>query len=301
MSARSFPYTTTNGHIIGIVMKELVRRAIVEIDKYSFAHEVIPKKGLSRKDDFKTTGDNKAQKSYLRSLGECFPDLGIVAEEDDVFVARKHKGQLVYFTVDPLDGTRAYVRGASHGVGTMIALVHGQRIVAAYVGDANTREIYGYRPDSDAVRRISKYEVSRKLRINPRRPLSRQYILLREEPAVHSKIAQRLITNVSKGGAFKGLEVTGGSIGIAIARLWKGEVGAALLQAGVQAPWDWAPVVGISKKLGFRFFYLVKDEIREFEPLLSMKSYRTGHEMLIVHASRAPELARWLRGFKKRP
>jgi hypothetical protein len=51
--------------------------------------------------------------------------------------------------------------------------------------------------------------------------------------------------------------------------------------------------------LGFKFFYLVNDEIHEFEPLLSMKPYRTEHEMLIAHGSRVPEIVQWLRKRKK--
>ena len=69
-------------------------------------------------------------------------------------------GAGTFFTVDPLDGTKAFVRRQSHGVGTMVALVEQGRVVSAYVGDINTQEIYGYRPGSRAVHRITEYETS---------------------------------------------------------------------------------------------------------------------------------------------
>ena len=55
--------------------------------------------------------------------------------------------------------TMAFVRRQSHGVGTM---VEQGRVVSAYVGDINTQEIYGYRPGSRAVHRITEYETSKR-------------------------------------------------------------------------------------------------------------------------------------------
>lgn len=299
MSERSFPYGPLNGHAVGIIMKELVRRAIVAIREERMVHEVMAKVGASKLNDVVTSADKAAQRAYLRSLRECFPYYGLVAEEDNVKILSGSRTELVYFTVDPLDGTAAFVRRQSHGVGTMIALVHDQEVVAAYVGDVMTQEVYGYRPDSDAVHRISEFETSEPLEVDLRRSLADQFVLIREEPSLHSSFAHDLVSSVA-GGAFRGVEVTGGSIGIAMARLWKGEVGAALLRPTVQTPWDLAPIVGISKKLGFRFLYLIDEEFQEFDPLLSMESYRTEHEMLIVHKGVMPELAQWLRNYRAR-
>ena len=53
-------------------------------------------------------------------------------------------GEGSYITVDPLDGTKAFIRRQSHGVGTMVAMVEEGQVVSAYVGDVNTQEIYGF-------------------------------------------------------------------------------------------------------------------------------------------------------------
>ena len=70
-----------NPHIVGIVMKEAVRRAIVAIRSERFIFESQVKQGYSGNlDDMVTSADHKAQQIYVRMLTECFPDWGIVAE-----------------------------------------------------------------------------------------------------------------------------------------------------------------------------------------------------------------------------
>jgi hypothetical protein len=61
----------------------------------------------------------------------------------------------------------------------MVALVEQGRVASAYVGDINTQEIYGYRPGSRSVHRISEYETSERL-AHIVKPISEQYALLRD-------------------------------------------------------------------------------------------------------------------------
>jgi fructose-1,6-bisphosphatase/inositol monophosphatase family enzyme len=234
-----------NGHAVGIVLKELVRRAIKTIRAEREVFEVKQKAGYGGDMiDVFTTADSKAQSIYVRSLNECFPGFGIIAEEGSLSEA--HFDTESYFTIDPLDGTKAFIRRQSHGVGTMVAMVEDQQVVSAYVGDVNTQEIYGYRPGSLDVHRITEFETAERL-LHTKRPLREQNILLRDPPDSYSEVSRQLLP------FFKSYEIESGSIGMSLARLWKREVGAVLLYPGSETPWDLNPIRGISEKLGYLF------------------------------------------------
>src|SRR5262249_24464765 len=181
-----------------------------------------------------------------------------------------------FFTVDPLDGTKAFIRRQSHGVGTMVALVEQGQVVSAYIGDINTHEIYGYRPGSRTVHRISEYEISEQLR-HVDNPIAEQYALLRDPPDAYSPPSRALLRS------FKPYEVEGGSIGIWLARLWKREIGAALMLPGVETPWDTAPIIGISNMLGYRFYRPAATGWTSYEPVVAERNSRRDHDLLVIH------------------
>lgn len=191
-----------NAHAIGFIMKEMVRRAIEAIRNQRFNFEVNTKEGHSgQMDDIFTSADKAAQDIYVKMITEAFPGYGIVAEEDHLHIeADPNIG--MYFTVDPLDGTKAFKRRQSHGIGTMIALVDDGEVLAAYVGDVMTREIYGYRPESNKAHRISEYGFGEVLTINHQLPLKEQHILLRERPEYHSKPTWDMVGPPCDGGLF---------------------------------------------------------------------------------------------------
>lgn len=281
-------YGALNGHAVGIIMKEMVRRVITEIRNQRIAFQIEHKDNPNKAgEDFVTSADRAAQKLYLKTIKECFPGYGIVAEEDNLSVPCTIDGEDMYFTVDPLDGTKAFIRRQSHGIGTMIALVRNGVVIAAAVGDIMTEEIYYFRPDSEQVHRLSEYNVAETLAIYQARPLKSQYLLLREDPQTLSLGARHARK------AFKDIEVTGGSIGISFARLWKREVGGMILAPATETPWDFAPVVGISKKMGFRFFDFTGNQphrhMREVDPPISMNHYRREHETVVIHESSVEE------------
>lgn len=250
-------YVKHNGHSIGIIMKELVRRALVAIQDERYVFEVTNKDGYGGKTmaDVFTTADTKAQAIYLKSLREIFPRYGIIAEEKSLVIKAK-KGVDYYFTIDALDGTRAFIRRQSHGVGTMIALVRKstQEIVAVYIGDVNTGEIYGYRPDSMTIHRISKYSQSEHLTPGDwSKKEGKSIILLRDPLNKHSKRLRGALKR------FDEYQIDGGSIGTWMARLWKREVAAvAIGKSGHETPWDTTPIYGITAKLDYVF--LIPDD-----------------------------------------
>jgi len=268
-----------NGHVVGRILKETVRRATAVIRSERAVFEAHVKEGYGgTMDDVFTSADQKAQEVYLKMFRECFPDCGVIAEEDNLVIPSKLEDE-VYFTVDPLDGTKAFVRRQSHGVGTMVALVRHGIALSAYVGDINTEETYGYRPGSPRVHRITRLDTFEEMAFCS--PFGKNnHILLRDPLSMHSPLSQALITK-----KFGSHLIDGGSIGVWMARLWKREVAAAILSPSWETPWDSSPVIGISKKLGYIFLRPDKKEPgwMAYDPLCMTKKYRREHDTLIVH------------------
>ncbi len=278
------------GPAIGLIFKEMVRRAQVAIQNQRIAFHAEGKMGYSgNMDDVKSSADEAAQRIYVKLVTECFPGMGIIAEEDDLRIDCTLPGGHIYVTIDPLDGTKAFVRKQSHGVGTMIALVNGREVVGSFIGDVNTGEIYYYRPGSDTVHRLID-DVQRETLVPPTyNSLTEVYGMLRD-PAVNLPTAIRaLIDEPRFGGLTKNHTLSDGSIGISMARLWKQEVGLVVLEPGKCTPWDWTPIYGICKKLGYKFLrpvwetgvILHKLQLFDPKPLKEITEYN--HHIVVVH------------------
>ncbi len=278
-----------NGHAAGIIMKEAVRRAIFAIRRHFNDFEVIEKVGLNNRQDFLTSADRAAQTIYERALKECFPGYGIIAEEDKLSLPCEIPGEDLFFTVDPLDGTKAFIRRQSHAIGTMISLVSKGEVIGAYIGDVMTHEIYGFRPGSPNVHRITDYNATVKL-TQPTFPLRDSYVSLRSEPDYFSKKVQCVARGTKFGGAFRSMEVSGGSIGVDVARLWKGEIGAIVLEPFLNTPWDYCPVMGISRRLGFVEMAVQGEKLVEIAPQFLSEGTMREHEVFLVHRTRVEEL-----------
>lgn len=277
-------------------MKEMARRALRAIQQERTKFEITMKENSADgREDFLTSADAAAQKIYIRGFNENFPGYGIIAEEDKLRIpCSLNKSVDVYFTVDPLDGTRAFARRQSHGIGTMVSLVIGDEVVAACVGDVMTDELYYYRPEGKRVHRVGKNEVVESLTINPQKTLREQYVLLRDDPRNYSGYTQDITLPKQ---CFKNTEGGSGSIGIFMARLWKSECGAAILNPSVETPWDLCPILGISAKLGFVYIEL-NGEKRAYS-LMDMtpkkETVKRRHEILIIHESRLNEFKEFMK------
>lgn len=278
-----------NGHMVGIVLRDLVRRALLIGRKHRGIFEAIGKESYGGdKDDFFTNADKEAQDMYVRLLQECFPDFGIIGEEDELVIEGKY-GLDAYFTIDPIDGTKAYIRRQSHGIGSMIALVINGEVVSAYIGDMNTGEIFGYRPGTDNVWRIDIASEYREKLLPPPTdtPLCLRYIQLRNREEEYSQVAQATIK------CFENVTVDGGSIGTWAARLWKNEVAALILPPSFETPWDSTPVIGIAQKLGYVFLESI-DRPAEWMLIEELKvpteKFRRNHDLMIIHRDLLPQL-----------
>tara|TARA_B100000508_G_C11455322_1_gene276437 strand:- start:98 stop:952 length:855 start_codon:yes stop_codon:yes gene_type:complete len=271
-----------NGPMIGIFLKELVRRAMEEIQRQRFAFEATQKESYGgTMDDVFTSADTAAQEIFEKSIREGLPGVGIIGEEKlKVFCTLE--GCDAYVTIDPLDGTKAFVRKQSHGVATMVALVIDGEIVSAWIGDVNTMEIFGYRPGSDKVHRLRELRAAENLaQIERDIPPGEQYILLRESPEDFPVTVGRAVR------AFKKYHIDGGSIGTWFARLWKGEYGAAILDPGHETPWDSTPFIGISQKLGFVFLKPSGSLWEIYNPPAVTEVEVRDHHTMVIHRSLA--------------
>lgn len=290
MTTDKFP-GAINGHHIGTVIKEMAERAMEIIARNRVAFVATEKESYKAGQDFFTNADTEAQQLYVRKIGEYFPTYGIIGEEDNLRVPCAEPGLEIYFTVDPLDGTKAFMRRQSHGIGTMIALVQDGVVASACVGDVMTGELYYFRPGSDKVHRFCLRDLVREVLTIESRPLAGQYVLLGDDPRLMSEKIEQ-ITRPNRGShppVFKDIEIMGGSIGVKMARLWKGEVAAMILKAGKCTPWDWCPIAGISAKLGFMKLAYIDGAWASFPLVPVMKVEKWDHDSVIIHESNIEE------------
>jgi fructose-1,6-bisphosphatase/inositol monophosphatase family enzyme len=282
-----------NGHLVGIALKEFAMRALHIIRNERHIKKVRSKRSYSGTlDDVVTSADRKAQLRYKKSLLECFPGFGIIGEEKNLKVPCTLPGRNMYFTIDPLDGTKAYARGQSHGTATMIALVHNEEVIAACIGDVNSGDIYYYRPDSKKVHRLTE-GVPLDMKKTKMKRLKQAVVKLRDPLEKYSRLTRKFVKGC------KTYQIDGGSIGTWFAQLWKREVGAAIIPPGYETPWDSTPIIGISKKLGFVFLRPHVDDQEqsldneywvEFDPALPRDVFHRNHDVLIVHKTNLREI-----------
>ncbi len=264
------------GEAAGIVLKEAVKRAGAEIRRQRLSFESGFKAGRSGKmDDVFTSADTAAQEIMLKILREVFPNAGIIAEEKRLII-KPNPGCEIYITIDPMDGTRAFKRRQSRGVGSMVALIENGRVLSAWIYDVYAREVVGYRPGSDKVHCV--FDDGGSLRLAaPTRRLREAYVLLRDPLDKYSA------TSASMVQKFRSHEIEGGSIGVWMMRLFKGECGGVIMLPSDDNPWDVAPIYGIALKLGYVFLRPFGDSWERYEPYIGPEVQPRDHDTLIVH------------------
>lgn len=297
-------YGSLTPHTVGIVMKDVTHRAMSAIAEERTHFEAKAKIGYGGElNDLVTSADGIAQGIYTKIIGENFPQYGIIAEEDNLSIeCTMENGEDLFFTIDPLDGTKAFARGQSQGVGSMIALVHNGKVIAACIGDIMTGEMFYYRPESHRAHRLGRNNMPEKLPPpDPDSKLTSRYVIIRDRESAYHPLVQKIVAPPRNGGLMDNIEITGGSIGIFMSRLWKNEFGMAVLKAGHQTPWDWAPVVGISEKLDYQFFMTYNDDCRivQFDPTIPRQPIFFEQDIIVVHKNYAAELLQFVDSLKR--
>lgn len=163
----------------------------------------------------------------------------------------------------------------------MVALVDQGEVISAYVGDISSDEVYGYRPGSTRVHRITNLDSFEPLNPGAAVPpgIGGMNGLLRDPLEVYGLETRALVQR------FNNYEIMGSSIGAWAARLWKGEVSALLMPPGFETPWDSTPVIGISKMLDCVWLRPEGGRWIVYQPDLPLTPYRREHDALLVHAS----------------
>ncbi|OEV04228.1 inositol monophosphatase family protein [Streptomyces oceani] len=131
-------------------VEEAVRKAMAEEVmprwRQLAAHEVVEKNGPH---DLVTVADRQAEESLTRALTELLPGSVVVGEEAvaaDPASYEALRGTDPVWIVDPVDGTRQFVRGES-GFCTLVALAHHGELLASWT--------YAPVPDLMAVARLN--------------------------------------------------------------------------------------------------------------------------------------------------
>ena len=112
-----------------------------------------------------TEADHKAEAVILARLKAAFPDIPVIAEEDSakdgvpLAIARR------FFLVDPLDGTKAFVRGDEHFTVNIGLIEDGVPVAGAVAAPVQGR--VWYTTDSGAVCRKFGETVGQPVRVRP--------------------------------------------------------------------------------------------------------------------------------------
>ena len=113
-----------------------------------------------------TEADRRAELLILDRLKAAFPDIPVIAEEASstggvpLSIARR------FFLVDPLDGTKAFVRGEAHFT-VNIGLIEGGVPIAGAVAAPASGEVWFTTPDG-AVKRQAGEDGGRPIHVRPR-------------------------------------------------------------------------------------------------------------------------------------
>lgn len=297
-------HTQKNHNILKIAMKnnkyrqikKMVQKAIDIIQQEAATFSQKTKTHYSGSDDdLVTSADIKAQAMYVEEIKKHFPNEGFIGEENGVNI--QPKVGYGYFTVDPLDGTKAFGRTQSTGSATMIAHVDPEGFVdMVCIGDINTGEIYGFGPNQQPTR--TRFDVETKMKVDTHIPLNKKYIVLRDHPEKYPPV----INNIVKPGVgvFKDIEIASGSIGLLTARLWKNEIAVLAWQAGYDTPWDNTPIIGMNKALGIVHLRLdlMTQEVQIFDPTPPKDVAKRDWIEILAHKNYVDELIKWVETHK---
>ncbi len=95
----------------------------------------------SRKDDDSpvTEADHRAEAVILKALAQAFPDIPVISEEDAAAYGTPSAIGPRFFLVDPLDGTKAFVRGDEHFTVNIGLIEHGVPVAGAVAAPVQGR------------------------------------------------------------------------------------------------------------------------------------------------------------------
>lgn len=294
-------YFGLDGEGFGIFVMQTMRDAM-HLIRSMRGHARVEVKGKtsSGRDDHVTEADRDAQALYLNAFRDRFPDVGIIAEEDELFIEPSGDEDII-LTLDPLDGTNAFVRGQSHGIATMVGMLVDGKLAGGWVGDVMTGEIFAADPGGEGAYVTGPNWGKRPLAPKKSYPLRDQYLLFRHQPEQAGPDFRALAAHGDDDRLYKDMLIDTGSVGVHCARLWNGEIGGFLVEPTMFTPWDNTPCDAISERLGIVPYEVSEDmwfTPSRYEPVLEKR--RTTLPILHVPGRREAELCGWRDRFTAR-
>ena len=86
-----------------------------------------------------TEADRRGEALILERLAKRFPDISVVSEEDASEFGTPERIGRRFFLVDPLDGTKAFIRGDAHFTVNIGLVVDGQPVAGAVTAPATNQ------------------------------------------------------------------------------------------------------------------------------------------------------------------
>lgn len=286
---RNWTVHGVNYDVLWILLRDMAEQWIYAIRNQLDSFSYQAKDNPDKLDDQVTSADYAAQKAIVDMITKCFPQAWIIAEENNLKKPCTHPTQQLYFTLDPLDGTKAYVRMQSDGIWSMIGVVLDDEVIWAAIADVMTKEVYLLNPATGKVERH-----------HPRRSMELHYI---KNPRMRLAMIDDprsylpSVANISQPEKwfFSSISVMNGSIWINVARIWKNEAAVFLLKSQKSVtPWDWVPVSWISAAMWFAFLEYDADAWvwNQIHKPWNLESISTGN-MLIMHGSEVEGFLDW--------
>lgn len=286
---RTWTVHGVNFDVLAILLRDMAEQWVFairwQLDTFSYQAKDNPNKI----NDQVTSADYEAQKIIVDMITKCFPQAWIIAEENNLQKPCTHPTQQLYFTLDPLDGTRAYVRMQSDWIWSMIWVILDGEIIGATVADVMTKEIYMLNPSTWWVERN-----------HPLRALDLEYarreymrLAMMDDPRNYNDEVGRI--SDPEWWFFSTISVTWWSIWTNVARMRKNEASSFLCRAWIPSLWDWVPVVWISKALWF-VFLIFNIELWKWETHENIRSLDNQEELpetLIIHESDVENFMKW--------
>jgi fructose-1,6-bisphosphatase/inositol monophosphatase family enzyme len=219
--------------------------------------------------DFVTEIDTSVQKRIVESIPYNF---GLIGEEDNL--QRESKNGLTV-SIDPLDGTKQFLRGIEAGVGTMISVFNNDKFHSAYIFDVYKRELITLNHEGYVIRLGGIDQKTKNIISGEFNPKTKNSCLLMDIDEEDLKYSIRTFGNNSK------IQVTSGSVGIWAKKLFDGEVGRLMISKSgsidFYTPWDFNPIFALAIALGFKAFLVKEGETEmeeiEMKPMFERQSF----------------------------
>ena len=279
---------------VELVLKGIVKGALQIIQKEASVFTSKEKEAMdTKKDDLVTSADIAAQAYYLAELSKAFPGYGVIGEES-LNLASNMTHQGMHFTVDPLDGTKAFARNQSFGVASMLAMVEGTKVVASYIGDVNTGELWGYTEGKEVTR--TRFGTEKVICIEGVCDLNKSYALLNDSLHHYPERIQAMVMEKKLGGLVKDYQISAGSNGLLMSRLWNNDIGMLVMAPSFTTPWDDTPLIGINRKLGIEYiaFNITMGKAQVIKPEIPTTTSRKEYVTIMVHSDKVPGVLSFL-------